>query len=80
MTDFFVTYFVAFKFPIASETVYNKIVKVKLQPNDKEQQIKDVVKAIAEKSILVDYHHPDSIVSFDQFYRRHTTIISLTQL
>lgn len=80
MKGFLVTYFVAYKFPLVSETVYNKMVRVSFQKFNKMQQLNDVLKEIADKSILRDYYHDEQIEPWETFYRHHTTIISLTEL
>jgi hypothetical protein len=80
MTDFFVHYFVAYTFSQYNNIVYNKLVKIKLQPTDKQAQFNDVVKEIAEKSILKDYYNDAMLITYEQFYRRNTTILSLTEL
>jgi hypothetical protein len=79
--NLFVHYFVAFKFNVnADGVIHNKVVKVRLNPTDKQQQYNDVVKEVAEKSILMDYYNEHSFVPYEQFYRRNTTIICLTEL
>lgn len=80
MTDFFVHYVVVYSFPQYTNAVYNKLVKVKLQPTDKQAQFNDVVKEVAEKSILKDYYNDAMLIPYEQFYRRNTTILSLTEL
>lgn len=81
MTDLYVHYFVAYKFPMHSENrIFNKVVKVKLYPTEKSKQFDEIIRQVAEKSLLVDYYNENSLLSYEQFFRQNTVIINLTEL